>query len=148
MESTTFRTSTAKFKFPEYGEDTRPLNGRSLCRRSGCRRQGKSVETPTVHLDCLAVICCRYKISSDDALWVYTTWRTPWKLTPSSWLDVGDIMPDFFSADSLGIERMRLLPSELVRMIYEYSSTSAFWRCSAAVGNVARILYSLGQMTS
>ena len=95
-----------------------------------------STESSTVHSECLKVVAKRLE---GDALWVATQWATPWRQAPDLFLEVRDIAPDKSLASGLGIGKIKDLPPEILGMIHEYSSTSPFWRYSAAL-DLARVL--------
>lgn len=106
-----------------------------LCRRPGCGRCAASTESSTVHSECLEIVAKR---QGKDSLWVATQWVIPWRQAPDLFLE-RDITPDISLASHLGIGRIRDLPPEILRMIHGYSSTSLFWRYSAAL-DLARVL--------
>lgn len=67
---------------------------------------------------------------------------TPWRQAPDLFLQVRDITPNISSASALGIGRIRDLPPEILRIVHEHSSTSPFWRYSAA-SDLAQALCSI-----
>lgn len=52
---------------------------------------------------------------------------------PDLFLDARDVVPDMLLASGLGIGGIGGLPTEVVRMIRDHSSSSLFWRYSAVL---------------
>lgn len=93
-----------------------------------------------MHSDCFEFFSQRCNIDDAlDYLWVLTAWRTPWRQAPNHSLQETAVEPDLTVFDDLGISSMRLLPTEIHRMIHEYSATSIVWRFNAASDVIRRL---------
>lgn len=99
-----------------------------------------SPEASTIHLGCFDVVAQHCKLDDClDHLWITTAWRTPWRQAPNLRLEEPAITPDLSRVDALGIPRMRVLPPEILGMVYYNSATSLFWRYSRALDLARRL---------
>lgn len=139
----------------EWGLDDKTL----LCRNPLCAQGTESLESCTVHIDCLALFqqhCAPGKEDALDRLWIAAAWRRPWRQVPWLWLDQPDSSPVSIAwpadtadtadtvatagsggheHDSLSHLAMRLqrLSPEIVQMIRAQSADSLLWRYSVVL---------------
>lgn len=138
--STAFSQRLGPYIFPGYGHRIRGKDGILLCRKPACSLCAVSPEASTVHSDCYEFVAQRSNVDrSLDYLWVVTAWRTPWRRAPKFRLEETVVKSDWSVFDHVNISRMRLLPPEILKMIYEYSATSIIWRFNAASEVIQRL---------
>ncbi|KAH7002360.1 hypothetical protein EDB80DRAFT_615582, partial [Ilyonectria destructans] len=138
--STAFSQRLGPYIFPGYGHRIRDKDGILLCRKPACSLCAVSPEASTVHFDCYEFVAQRSNIDrSLDYLWVITAWRTPWRRAPKFRLEEIVVKSDWSVFDYINISRMRLLPPEILKMIYEYSATSIIWRFNTASEVIQRL---------
>lgn len=109
-----------------------------LCWRFNCWRCRQSNEGVAIHTDCFGLFMkeCRAE-DALDRLWAAVVSRRPWRGAPD--LRLGrdaslDMELVCAKAEEYGFPCFKLLPSELVRMVYAYSSLATFWRYVTIVG--------------
>jgi hypothetical protein len=126
-----------------HGLQDRQTEGWTFCRQSDCTRCPESRESATVHTSCFRVFRSHIDTSSEalGRLWLRATWRSPWQaFAPKSdpFLIRGDTchLSSFALAQvapNYGFPELLRLPSELVEVIRNNSSTTPLWRLAAAV---------------
>ncbi|KAK8035332.1 hypothetical protein PG993_010327 [Apiospora rasikravindrae] len=123
--------------FPHYSTKDLYFGTRHLCCRVNCWRCRQSPEGVAVHTDCFDLFMeeCQTE-DALDRLWATAVSRTPWRGAPH--LHLGrdatfDMELICAKAERHGIPGMRLLPPELVRIVYDHSSLATFWRYVAIV---------------
>ncbi|KAK8031448.1 hypothetical protein PG990_001182 [Apiospora arundinis] len=108
------------------------IQGRLLCWKPNCWRCKQSPEAVAIHPDCLSLF--KKQCQTEDALdrlWARVASRRPWReapalqLDPEATLDLGLVCA---KAEQCGIPGLKLLPPELIHMVYEYSEHATFWR--------------------
>lgn len=138
--STAFSQRLGPYIFPGYGHRIRGKDGILLCRKPACSLCAVSPEASTVHSDCYEFVAQRSNVDrSLDYLWVVTAWRTPWRRAPKFRLEETVVKSGWSVFDYISISKMRLLPPEILKMIYEYSATSIIWRFNAASEVIQRL---------
>ncbi|KAH7111463.1 hypothetical protein B0J13DRAFT_461938 [Dactylonectria estremocensis] len=138
--STAFSQRLGPYIFPGYGHRIRGKDGILLCRKPACSLCAVSPEASTVHSDCYEFVAQRSNVDrSLDYLWVVTAWRTPWRRAPKFRLEEAVVKSDWSVFDHVNTSRMRSLPPEILKMIYEYSATSIIWRFNAASEVIQRL---------
>ncbi|PHH51363.1 hypothetical protein CFIMG_005829RAa [Ceratocystis fimbriata CBS 114723] len=131
-DSTGFSERLGPFIFPDYGYRMPDRSGVLRCRKPDCCTM-RNPEASTVHYDCFEFISQRFDLdSSMDYLWIATAWQTPWRQAPHFRLEETTIKPDWSLFDEIGLPQMKMLPLEIVQMIYNYSPASLFWRFHSA----------------
>ncbi|KAH0593015.1 hypothetical protein MHUMG1_09262 [Metarhizium humberi] len=132
-DSTAFSRRIGSFIFPDYGHLLPNTFGVRLCRKPGCSRCATSAESSTVHSDCLDLVQQKCLLDKYlEQLWIITAWRVPWRCAPHFHLQETNVALDFSKLEDLGISRLRLLPREVLHIVYVYSATSLFWRYNSA----------------
>ncbi|KAK8058358.1 hypothetical protein PG994_008806 [Apiospora phragmitis] len=123
----------------------------------GCGTQGISAwygqapEGLAIHTDCFDLFLKECQTEDAlDRLWAAAVSRSPWRGAPHLHLGrdtVFDMKLVCAKAEAYGIPCMKLLPPELVQVIYTYSSLATFWRYIAIV-SLARELRAAAPMDS
>lgn len=93
----------------------------------------RSSEASTVHSDCYEFVAQNCTLEGLlDHLWVITAWRTPWRHAPHFGLNEVVLSQNSPVFDVIGISRLRLLPPEILEVVYKHSERSLVWRFHAA----------------
>lgn len=109
-----------------------------LCWRFNCWRCRQSIEGVAIHTDCFGLFMKECQTEDAlDRLWAAVVSRRPWRGAPD--LRLGrdanfDMELVCAKAEEYGFQCFKLLPPELIRLVYAYSSLATFWRYVAIVG--------------
>lgn len=103
-------------------------------------------DSAVVHNDCFDA--ARLEGLDKDRIWTAANRASPWRGAPPLRLGRDYIPLDSSPADGPGLRRLRELPSELVALVYEYSSDSLFWRYNACRDTARRLRASAPEVLS